>query len=214
MGICILCGEEAAYSDSYSGFMTLRRLACDATSLYLLDLASKPPAKRAQQIISVRGVDDMGQLDTITTEVIECALKSTSDVIKDGRVDDSMHDAMMWRRHQVFADLGLSGLIDLVYHSDSDGYYTVGMATDILAWWARVNSFYVQAVAQFVSSLPSNRDMQERMDSIAKRVCTGVRVIVGRNEDGDIRSRYAASMDHLIAVFHEVVKTETVACIC
>ena len=215
MGIHIWC-NEITYREAYSGFMSLRCIACSATLIYLRDLAGKQPAERARNILTVPvgDMDDTDELDTITDEIIQGGVTSVEAMCKDRRIcDDAAGDAM-WRRHQILANLGLSGLVDLVFHSDSDGYYTAGMATDILAWWTRVGPFYRQAVEQFVGEIPSESDMQERLDSIAKRFCTGARVAVKMNQGADVVSGGIARMDELIAVFREVVETGTHAHVC
>lgn len=213
MGIYVVC-KERSYSESYSGFMTLRRIAGSATLLYLLDLAGKQPAERARYVLSVEGIDDPEDLDTFTMEAIEGGLAATTTMFKNERVDDGAAGEMMWRRHQIFANLGLSGLVDLVFHSDSDGYYTAGMAADILAWWTRVGPFYEQAVGKFVREMPSESDMQESMDLIAKRFCSGVRVVVQMNKPDDVQTRRVTCMNCLLAVFREVVETGTHARVC
>lgn len=212
MGIDILCGE-IKYRDTYSGFMCLRRIACSATVLYLTELASKLPSERAHQINSAKGIDDE-DLDMKTTELIDCGIESTKAMFNDAQICDDAAGEMLWRRHQIFANLGLSGLIDLVFHSDSEGYYTAGMATDILAWWERVGPFYAQAVEQFAEEMPSEGDMQARLDSVAKRFCTGVRVVVKLNNGRDVCACRVERMNNLIAVFHEVVRTQVCAQVC
>jgi hypothetical protein len=84
----------------------------------------------------------------------------------------------------------------------------------LVDWWTRVGPFYRQAVEQFVGEMPSESDMQERLDSIAKRFCTGARVAVKMNQGADVVSGGIARMDELIAVFREVVETGTHAHVC
>lgn len=210
MGIHIQCGK-ITYRESYTGFTVLCRIACSATVLYLLDLANKPPVERGQQICSVTGIDDIEELDEKTTKLIYNGIESTEAMIKNGYVNNDAAAEFLWRRHQTFAYIGLSGLVDLVFHADTEGYYTEGMAVDILAWWARVGPFYPQAVGQYVAKIPSDNEVQAGINSITKRLRTGVQVTVKITRGPEAEAFRNNRMDELIAVLREVVRTGTFA---
>lgn len=223
MGIDVLCGD-VSYRSPYSCFMVIRVIACWATRLYLLDLKTKPPAERAKNILALLSYaeeDDPDlDLDKESSELIDAGVKVIDDMTTDKNcfaravIDTTSSAAFLFHQSDLLANLRVSGVVNFVFRSDSQGYFPLGMATDILAWWSRVEPFYRAAAEEFVGVRKSKEELQKETDSLAKRAHLDPSVVVKADEDRKIVENYMEAMHDLIKVLREVVSTETYASVC